>query len=69
MRLNRLWLTQIYLDQVYIPELIQLANDKEVNPGPEISTGRVNLEDSKKMNYFFLLNLEMLNVRLFGVSL
>ena len=68
MRFNRLWLTQIYLYQFYIPELIQLANDIELNPGPEISTGSVNLEDPNKKN-FFLLNLGMLNVSLFGVLL
>ena len=35
MRFNRLWLTQIYLYQFYIPDLILLANDVEVNPGPD----------------------------------
>ena len=54
MRFNRLWLTQIYLYQFYIPELIQLANDIEVNPGPEISTDSLNLEDPNKKNYFFI---------------
>ena len=69
MRFNRLWLTQIYFYQFYIPELIQLANDIEVNPSPEISTDSVNLEDGNEKNYFFLLKLGMLNVRLFGVLL
>ena len=40
-RLNRLWLTQIYLYRFYIPELIRLANDVETNPGPN-----VNLEEN-----------------------
>ena len=53
MRFNRLWLTQIYFCQFHIPELIQLANDIEVNPGPEISTDSVNLEDGNEKNYFF----------------
>ena len=69
MRFNRLWLTQIYFYQFYIPELIQLANDIEVNPSPEISTDSVNLEDGNEKNFFFLLKLGMLNVRLFGVLL
>ena len=54
MRFNHLWLTQIYLYQFYIPELIQLSNDIEVNPGPEISTDSLNLEDPNKKNYFFI---------------
>ena len=54
MRFNRLWLTQIYFYQFYIPELIQLANNIEVNPGPEISTDSVNLEDRNAKNYFFI---------------
>ena len=54
MRFNRLWLTQIYHYQFYMPELIQLANDIEVNPGPEISTESVNLEDPNKKNYIFI---------------
>ena len=40
-RLNRLWLTQIYLYRFYIPELIRLANDVETNPGLN-----VNLEEN-----------------------
>ena len=54
MRFNRLWLTQIYFCQFHIPELIQLANDIEVNPGPEISTDSVNLENGNEKNYFFI---------------
>ena len=53
MRFNRLWLTQIYLYQFYVPELIQLSNDIEVNPGPEISTDSLNLEDPNRKSYFF----------------
>ena len=34
--MNRQWLRQIYLYCFYIPELIQLANDVETNPGPGI---------------------------------
>ena len=41
-RFSRLWLTQIHLHQLYISELIPLANDIEVNPGLEISTDSVN---------------------------
>ena len=69
MRFNRLWLTQIYFYQFYIAQLIQLANDIEVNPGPEISTESLNLEDQNKNNYFFLLKIGILNVRYFGVLL
>ena len=43
MQMNRLWLTQIYLYQFYIPDLIRLANDVEENPGPTVSN-----VDSKK---------------------
>ena len=34
-KMNRLWLTQIFLYRFYIsfPELIRLANDVETNPG------------------------------------
>ena len=53
MRFNRLWLTQIYLYQFYIPELIQLANDIELNPGPQVSPDSVNLKAPNK-NYFFI---------------
>ena len=35
-QMNRHWLRQIYLYCFYIPELIQLANDVETNPGPGI---------------------------------
>ena len=35
-RMNRFWLTQIYLYRWYIPDLIRLANDIETNPGPAI---------------------------------
>ena len=35
-QMNRQWLRQIYLYCFYIPELIQLANDVERNPGPGI---------------------------------
>ena len=37
MRMNRLRLTQMYLCRFYIPDLIRLANDIEVNPGPSPS--------------------------------
>ena len=33
---HRLWLTQIYLNRWYIPDLIRLANDIETNPGPAV---------------------------------
>ena len=36
MHMNRLWLTQMYLHQFYIPNLICLANDVEENPGPTV---------------------------------
>ena len=36
MHMNRLWLTQMYLYQFYIPDLICLANDVEENPGPTV---------------------------------
>lgn len=36
MHMNRLWLTQMYLYQFYIPDLIRLANDVEENPGPTV---------------------------------
>ena len=42
MKINRLWLTQIYLYRFYIPDLIRLANDVQTNPGPNI--GYVNPE-------------------------
>ena len=35
-QINHLWLTEIYLYRFYIPELIQLANDAQTNPGPGI---------------------------------
>ena len=35
MHMNRLWLTQMYLYQFYIPDLICLANDVDENPGPK----------------------------------
>ena len=35
--MNRLWLTQMYLYRFYIPDLVRLANDIEVNPGPSPS--------------------------------
>ena len=34
--MHRLWLTQMYLYQFYIPDLICLANDVEENPGPTV---------------------------------
>ena len=34
MQFNRLWVTQVYLNRFYLPELIRLANDVETNPGP-----------------------------------
>ena len=52
-RFNRLWLTQIYLYQFYIPELILLANDIEVNPGPEISTHSLNVENKIQRTIFY----------------
>ena len=33
---HRLWLTQIYLNRWYIPDLIRLANDIETNQGPAV---------------------------------
>ena len=37
-KMNRFWLTQIFLYRFYIsfPELIRLANDVETNPGPVV---------------------------------
>ena len=37
-KMNRLWLTQIFLYRFYIsfPDLIRLANDVETNPGPVV---------------------------------
>ena len=37
-KMNRLWLTQIFLCRFYIrfPEIIRLANDIETNPGPVV---------------------------------
>ena len=35
--MNHLWFTQMYLYQFCIPELIRLANDIELNPGPIMS--------------------------------
>ena len=32
LKINHLWLTQIYLYRFYIPELIRLANDVQTNP-------------------------------------
>ena len=43
MQMNRLWLTQIYLYQFYIPDLIRPANDVEENPRPAVS----NIDSNK----------------------
>lgn len=36
-KMNRLWLTQIFLYRFNIPELIRLANDVETDPGPVVT--------------------------------
>ena len=41
---HRLWLTQIYLNRWYIPDLIRLANDIETNQGPAVVD---NIDSSK----------------------
>ena len=62
MRFNRLWLTQIYLYQFYIPDLILLANDVEVNPG---RTLRIQLQ----LILFYFMGLGIVLVRRFGVQI
>ena len=56
MKINRLWLTQIYLYRFYIPDLIRLANDVETNPGPNI--GYVNPEKTLPTPCVFTPNNE-----------
>ena len=51
MKINRLWLPQIYLYRFYIPDLIPLANDVETNPGPNI--GYVNPEKNTSYTLCF----------------
>ena len=41
---HRVWLTQIYLNRWYIPDLIRLANDIETNQGPAVVD---NIDTSK----------------------
>ena len=57
MKINRLWLTQIYLYRFYIPDLIRLANDVETNPGPNI--GYVTLMLKKHFLHLVFLRLIM----------
>ena len=56
MKINRLWLTQIYLYRFYIPDLIRLTNDVETNPGPNI--GYVNAEKTLPTPCVFTPNNE-----------
>ena len=57
MKINRLWLTQIYLYRFYTLDLIRLANDVQTNPGPNI--GYVNPEKKKHFLHLVFLRLIM----------
>ena len=43
-QMNRLWLTEIYLNRWYILDLIRLTNDIETNQGPAVVD---NIDSSK----------------------
>lgn len=58
-RFNRLWLTQIYIYQFYISDLIRLANDVETNPGP--NTGYIEKFPVNTINQKCLSSNEPLN--------